>query len=94
MSVLDDWPLPQVEPFSGETLLADGWQYRDLPRMTQDAFDCLLDIIGEGNVRWLSFARYGSTVRGQCFISPAGIENMRAHREAASPSTYSDEDGR
>jgi hypothetical protein len=71
------------EPFPGETLIADGWQYRDLPRMTEDALETLTSIIGAENMRWLTKARYetenGVAVRGQCLISPTGFERMKAH---------------
>jgi hypothetical protein len=79
---LDSIPMPKSEPFKGETLIADGWQYRDLPRMTEDAMEKLMGIIGSENVRWLTQARYetekGVAVRGQCLISPAGFERMKA----------------
>ena len=42
--------MPTTEPFEGETLLADGWEYRDVPtRMRPDLWDEFLDIIGAGN---------------------------------------------
>lgn len=75
--------MPTSEPFKGETLIGDGWQYRDLPRMTEDALSTLMNIIGAENVRWLTQARYeteeGVAVRGQCLISPDGFKRMRAH---------------
>lgn len=74
---MDQWPLPEGEPFPGETIRADGWEYRDLPRMTPELFDRFIGIVGEANIRWLSFANYGATMRGQCFISPVGLQNLR-----------------
>lgn len=72
--------IPRSEPFPGETLIADGWVYRDLPRMTQEAFNQFLDILGEENARFLTLARYpDKAVRGQFLMSPAGIERLRAH---------------
>jgi hypothetical protein len=70
---------PTSEPFPGETIVADGWIYRDLPRMTQEAFNQFLDIVGEENVRFLTFARYKpeQAVRGQCFISPIGLDRLK-----------------
>lgn len=76
---LDTWPLPDGEPFPGETLRADGWEYRDLPRMTHECMDEFRRIVGEDNIRWLSFSDYGRAVRGQLFISPNGLERMREH---------------
>lgn len=86
--------LPNSEPFPGETLRADGWQYRDVPPMLPELWKELMDIIGEGNVRLLTFAErtYKGDdrvyVRGQMFISPAGLKNAEEHaaaRRAASP---------
>lgn len=77
-------PHPAGEPFPGETLIADGWIYRDLPRMTQEAFNHFLDILGEENARFLTFARYsGDAVRGQLLMSPAGMERLKAHSAAS-----------
>lgn len=78
-----DWPLPPGEPFTGETLRADGWEYRDIPgRLTPEMWDLLLSRIGEGNYRILAMsmgtnAKGEDWVRGQLFISPAGFEQMR-----------------
>jgi hypothetical protein len=80
--LLDAIPMPDIEPFQGEALLADGWQYRDLPRMTPDAMDKFKSIVGEVNLRWLSFADYGHAQRGQVLISPAGMESMQKHLNA------------
>jgi hypothetical protein len=72
--------MPKTEPFPGETLIADGWVYRDLPKMTQEAFNTFLDILGEENARFLTFARYpDKAVRGQFLMSPAGMERLKAH---------------
>lgn len=78
--MIPDFP-PDSEPFPGETLMADGWVYRDLPKMTQEALNKFLDIVGEENTRWLSFARYkpANDVRGQLLISPAGMDRMRSY---------------
>jgi len=85
-----NWPLPPGEPFPGETLRADGWEYRDLDRrLTPEAWDTLLGIIGEGNYRILATAG-GITdgqpwVRGQLFISPFGLKRMAEHVKATGP---------
>lgn len=63
-----------------EELMAEGWAYRDLPRMTPDALQMLLDIVGEENTKWITFAKYGSgAVRGQLMISPAGIKRAQEY---------------
>lgn len=71
-------PLPEGEPFVGETIRADGWVYRDLDRMTPDAWEQLRGIIGDENIRMMTWANYGKSVRGQIWISPTGIENLKA----------------
>lgn len=81
--LMDAMPLPTSEPFPGETLMADGWQYRDLPRMTPAAMDLFVSIVGASEIRWLTKASYGDSVRGQCLISPKGFENMKAHANTA-----------
>lgn len=75
---MDSWPLPDGEPFKGETVRADGWMYHDFPRMKRDALDQILDIIGDKNIKWMTFADYGNAVRGQAWISPRGIQNLQA----------------
>ena len=72
-------PLPIIEPFPDENLRAQGWVYRDLPRISPEFFEILIKTIGEENIRWLSMADYGNAKRGQCFISPKGIENLKAY---------------
>ena len=75
---------PPGEPIKDKTLVADGWVYRDLPRMTTEAMDILLGVIGEGNYEFLTFAEcpdkeHGKAVRGQVMISPLGMENLILH---------------
>jgi hypothetical protein len=70
--------IPQTEPFPSETLIADGWIYRDLPKMTPEAFDKFMAILGDENARFLTFARYGrEAVRGQLLISPSGMSRLK-----------------
>lgn len=75
---LDAMPFPPGEPFPGETLVADGWVYRDLPRLSPGVFDDFVKAAGEENIRWLTLADYGTSKRGQLFISPKGMENLAA----------------
>lgn len=75
--------LPNTEPFPGETLLADGWQYRDLPKLSYELFDQLVEWIWEENIRWLTVADYGNSKRGQFLISPDGIERLKARATLA-----------
>ncbi|WP_420478289.1 hypothetical protein [Brevundimonas sp. FT23028] len=79
---LDTWPLPKGEPISGKTYMADGYVYRDLPRMTKDLMAEFVSIVGEAEIVWLTLADYGETTRGQILISPAGQANLSAHMKA------------
>lgn len=79
--------MPICEPFPGETLKADGWQYRDTPPMLPHFWDELLGVIGEGNYRLLTYVEYTYKgddrlyKRGQMFISPAGLTNLKDRAE-------------
>lgn len=83
-AALDSMPLPPGEPFPGETLIADGWVYRDVPSwFTKQYLEEFLVLLGEGNYRLLAASsrimegeRY---YHGQFLLSPAAIENLRAH---------------
>jgi hypothetical protein len=76
--------LPDCEPFTGETLRADGWEYRDTPPMLPEYWKMLMNKLGEENVRRLTYVErtYKDDdrlyVRGQMFISPKGLENLKA----------------
>jgi hypothetical protein len=76
---LDAMPLPDGEPIIGETIRADGWVYKDLPRMSYEYFDKFVAIVGDDNIKWLTMADYGNAKRGQLFISPEGIARIRNH---------------
>ncbi|GAA0768600.1 hypothetical protein [Brevundimonas olei] len=71
--------MPAGEPVKGQTYRADGWVYRDLPRMAPEYFDQLIDLVGESNIVWLTKADYGDTRRGQLLISPEGMRNIAAY---------------
>lgn len=73
---------PTGEPIEGKTYRADGWVYRDLPRMSPEYFDQLVSIIGSTNIVWLSTADYGDMKRGQLLVSPEGMKNLIAHHGA------------
>jgi hypothetical protein len=83
--------LPPGEPVLGKTYRADGWAYIDPPtRFSPEAWDGLMDLIGEGNVVILA-ATTGTLkdgrpyVRGQLLISPDGIRNIEARRAQPEP---------
>lgn len=72
--------IPDTEPFPNETLMADGWEYRDLPRMTPEFFNQFVELVGKENIRWLSMANYSDgTRRGQLLVSPIGLERARLY---------------
>ena len=72
--------VPEVEPFVNETLVADGWEYRDIPRLSPIWWDRVLAAIGPENYRVLAMSSgvtdKGSWARGQVFISPKGLKNL------------------
>ena len=75
--------LPPGEPVEGETLLEDGWVYRDIPgRLSYEAWDLLLSIIGKGNYRVLAMTIGPDWKRGQLMISPEGMKSMITHKPA------------
>lgn len=51
-----------------------GWTYRDLPRMTPEVMKQFIELVGSENLKFLTYADYGKSVRGQVFISPKGME--------------------
>ena len=84
-AVLDTLPLPEGEPFAGETLRADGWVCRDTPALlSADMWELFLSIMGEENYRILAMTHLeksdGDWYRGQFFISPTGIKNLMEWR--------------
>lgn len=82
--ILDAVWQPSSEPIVGETYMADGWVYRDLPNLLPELFDRFVSLAGDGNLVWLTLAERKwpdgvTTKRGQCLISPAGVANLTAH---------------
>ena len=72
-------PLPPGEPIKGETLLADGWVYRDLhKRLSYEMWDRFLADIGTENYRILAMTIGPDWKRGQLMISPDGMKNLAA----------------
>jgi len=79
---LNDPTLPIGEPFEGETLMADGWVYRDLPsRLSHEMWGLFIETLGEGNYRVLAMTITSDWVRGQLFISPEGMKNLTAWKD-------------
>ncbi len=71
---------PLGEPFKGETLMADGWVYRDLPnRLSNEYWDMFLETLGEGNYRIMGMTVGAGWKRGQFLISPEGMKNLAAY---------------
>lgn len=57
------------------------WHYKDLPKMTPEILDKLVDAIGPDHIKWITKAEYKiegkDFKRGQVMISPEGIENLK-----------------
>lgn len=85
---LDDPNLPGGEPIEGETFLADGWVYRDMPfRLSHEMWDVFLETLGKGNYRILIMSSTPGWKRGQFLISPKGMENLAAYHTANKAAT-------
>lgn len=60
------------------------WVYRDLPNMLPEFMDKFIDIVGEENIRWITFAERTwrgeeTTQRGQLLVSPEGLKRIKAY---------------
>jgi hypothetical protein len=50
------------------------WTYKDLPRMTRPLLDEFIQLVGEENIKWITFADYDNgSVRGQVILSPTAM---------------------
>ena len=83
-ALLDAMPLPEGEPFPGKTYIADGWKYRDIPKLSPQMWDYFTQILGEENFVCLTISEYFHddelvAKRGQILISPVGMENLARH---------------
>lgn len=68
------------EPVKGKTYIADGYVYRDLPRMTEPYYSDFINLLGDDNIVWLTKAAYpDGTQRGQILISIAGQQRIIDH---------------
>lgn len=71
--------MQEMEQALAKSLGKPDWTYRDLPRMTRESLDRMIQIIGEEEIYWITFADYGESVRGQLLISPVGMEALRQY---------------
>lgn len=69
--------IPPGEPVLGKNYREQGYAYKDLPRLSLEYFDKFIELVGEDNIVWLTFADYGDAKRGQVLISPEGLERIR-----------------
>lgn len=65
-------------------LRAAGWIYRDMPgRCSPEMWEILLSIFGDGNYKIVVMSEgsneHGAWKRGQFFLAPAAIENMKTY---------------
>lgn len=44
--------------------------------MTPELMDTFKMVAGEENLKWITWADYGDSVRGQVLISPDGMKNL------------------
>lgn len=57
-----------------------GWTYRDLPFMTTQIMDKLIELVGRDEIYFITHMRdTNDYVRGQVLFSPLAIERMKAH---------------
>lgn len=86
MSIPDGMPgsdspeLPEQPKLDIDGLLNQGWTLKDTSLYTPETFLKVLDVVGEGNYHFLTFATYRTKdgielVRGQTLISPKGKQN-------------------
>jgi hypothetical protein len=68
-----------------EMLNKPGWTYRDLPKMKREFINELIEIAGQENLQWITYAEYKNwgkekldLARGQILISPEGMERIAA----------------
>lgn len=59
------------------------WHYRDLPRMTPRLMTLFREQVGEENLKWITFADYGESQRGQVLISPEGMVRITEWSKSA-----------
>lgn len=52
------------------------WHYRDLPRLTYELMEQFKSVVGEDNIKRITYADYGDCCRGQLLISPEGMVNI------------------
>lgn len=92
-ALLDFNPFGDSEPFPGETLVADGWKYKDFEKMPAEDWEQLLALYGDGNFRLITSASYkkdGQVLkRGQMFVSPQGLANERFYKSLNSGMAFS-----
>lgn len=64
-----------------ESLLAEGWAYKDIPWMDEPCWEIILDGIGRDNLRVLAATVRADLMRGQFMISPEGRQNAADKKE-------------
>lgn len=74
--------VPKGEPFSGKPYLAEGWIYKDLPKMELIFIQQLKELIGDENIVWLTYAANSQMARGQMLISPEGQKRLKRYLDA------------
>lgn len=62
--------------FNDRDYFAEGYVYRDLPKMSPEYFDKFVELVGEENIVWITLAMYRDSKRGQLLISPEGQKRI------------------
>jgi len=73
----DEMPAADAQETSGVMIREARWQYCDLPRVSIPVFKQFVAMAGAENIRLLSLTSGPDWKRGQLFISPKGLSNLR-----------------
>lgn len=77
-----DKMVPTGEPFPGKPYMAEGWIYKDLPKMELTFIRQLKELVGDENIVWLTYSSNSQFARGQLLLSPEGQRLLKEYLEA------------
>lgn len=77
-----------------ESLGKPDWLYGDLPKLTREYFDKFIELVGEENIQWITYAEYPANFakwnnpeplyRGQYLVSPDGQARAKKYTDSLS----------
>ena len=73
----NEMPAADDQDCSGVRIRGERWQYCDLPRVSIPVFKQFIAMAGADNIRLLSLSCGPDWKRGQLYISPKGLANLR-----------------